>query len=324
MKLTSHLIRSAKTVWMRTRLGLLVVWAILMIGIVPLPCREHGTGWVQPARMQGLYAPQTARLTQVSHFPGTRVQQDDIIFKLDDDAAQIRQIDLKGHARRAEVQLVSLSQQVKRNLPVDVDLRSAENTVQALTNQVQLAAEAASKLNVKADMDGKLISLAAPKLHDVDGRTIEPAPQLWLDTDQCGRVVSQGTMLAAVCSRQQLAIVPLSDAQLRDVCEGTAVRFYLPSHSDRVWQGLVRSIVKLEQLDSLARLVVATATQADATGNPLSSAEGNRAGYAAVIDMPMQDASIGCEVKAVFTVPAKTLASRTNDWLHSNLRWLIQ
>ena len=182
---------------------------------------------------------------------------------------------------------------------------------------------AVSRMSVKADMPGKLISLPASPVHDIDGNKIVSAPLLWLDTDQYGRVVPQGTMVAAVCSRDQLAVIPLQDAQLRDIGEGTAVRFYVPSHSDRVWDGRVEYIVRLEQLNSLARLAAAQAAQTDASGIELSAKAKDRAGYAAVIMLPMQDACINSEVYAVFTVPAKTLAARANDWVHNNLRWLI-
>lgn len=323
MKLATQLVRSAKTIWARARLSLLTAWTVLMIAIVPFPSREHGTGWVQPVRMQGLYAPQTARLERIDKHPGARVQPDETIFQLDDDTAQLRHVDLARHAERAAVQLVALTRQVKRNLPVDVDLRAVESSKESLINQAEQAAQAVRKLSVKAEIEGKLISLPAPKLQDIDGHALEPTPQFWLDVDQCGRVVPQGTMLAAVCSREQLAVVPLGDVQLRDISEGTSVRFYLPSHSQRIWQGNVHAIVRLEQLDSQARLVAAAADKVDASGQPLQAANLNRAGYAAVIELPMQDASIGCEVQAVFTVPPKTLASRMNDWLHNNLRWML-
>lgn len=323
MKLASQLIRSARTAWTRTRLGLLAAWVVLMICIVPIPSREHGEGWVQPKRMQGLYAPQTARLEAVSKFPGDWIKSGDEIFKLNDDAAQLRHIDLNRQAQRAQVQAVSLVQQVKRNLPTEIDPRAAESSAKALHDQVQQAVSDVQQLSVKAELDGKLISLPAPKLHDIDGHAVQSAPQLWLDVDQYGRVVPQGTMLAAIHSRYQLAVVPLDDAQLRDIAAGTKVRFNLPSHSDRVWDGIVQSIVRLEQLDSLARLVSAKASTVDANGNQVAGAVGPSAGYAAVIELPMQDACIGAEVRAVFSVPARTLASRINDWLHSNVRWLI-
>ncbi len=176
-------------------------------------------------------------------------------------------------------------------------------------------------MQIKAEMPGKLISLPAAKLHDIDGQAVS-APPLWLDVDQCGRVIPQGTMLAAVCSRQQLAVIPLQDSQLHDIGEGTSVRFHLPSHSDRVWEGKVQAVVRLEQLDSPARLAAAQAAQSDANGLQLAAKEKDRAGYAAVIELPMQDACINAEVRVVFTVSPKTLASRANDWAHNNLRWL--
>ncbi len=323
MKLVSQLVLSAKSVWSRARLGLLAAWALLMICIVPIPSREHGQGWVQPVRMQGLFAPQSARLLDVGKYSGQRVQVGDTIFQLADEHAQLRYIELSSHAERAEVQLVSLTGLQKRNEPIAADLDAAKSTAQSLTRQVEYAATAIDRLSVKAEMDGKLISLPGPKLQDIDGHTIEPAPALWLDKDQLGRTIPQGTMLAAICSREQLAIVPLQDSQLRDICAGTKVRFFLPSHSDRVWQGTVDKIVRLEQVDSLARLIASHAAHSDNGEAHNVTTQQDRAGYAAVIALPMQDASIGSQVQAVFTVPARTLASRASDWAHTNLRWLI-
>lgn len=323
MKLMKQLFRSAKTAWAKARLSLLTAWGMLMICIVPIPSREHAQGWVQPESMQGLYAPQHARLERIEKYPGDRVKPGEIVFQLDDDASQLRRIDLARQKERADTQFVSLDQQLKRGEPTDVDRLAAQSSARAWAKQAEHAEKAVSKMSVKAEMAGKLISLPAARLQDIDGKGVVTAPQLWLDNDQCGRVVPQGTMLAAVCSRQQLAVIPLRDAQLRDICEGTSVRFYLPSHGHRVWNGRVQAIVRLEQLDSLSRLAAAQTAQWDANGTQLAAQDKDRAGYAAVIDLPMQDACLNGEVQAVFTVPPKTLAARINDWAHNNLRWLI-
>ncbi len=323
MKLLSQLGRSAHTVWAKARLSLLAAWSVLMICVVPIPSREYGQGWIQPARMQGLYAPQNARLEHVWKLTGSQVEQQEPIFQLDDDAAQLRKIDLERHAARARTQLVSLVEQVKRNAPVDADLTSAENAANALALQTQHAQTAANKLTIKAEMAGKLVSLPAPKSPDIDGHALDTTPALWLDRDQCGRIVPQGTMVAAICSRQQLAVIPLSDSQLSQVAQGTSVRFYIPSHSDRVWTGNVHAVVKLNQLDTLARLLSASAPQSETDSQAFGQAKKNDAVYAAIVELPMQDAAMGAEVRAVFTAPAKTLATRGNDWAHKNLRWLI-
>ena len=323
MKLTGQLLRSAKSAWARLRLGLLAAWAILMICIVPIPKREHGQGWVQPARMQGLYAPQNTRLEEISKFSGDRVQPGDEIFQLDDVVSRLRHIELHNQAHRVKSQLASLRAQVMRNEPVDIDLDAAESLIQPSEQQAHHAAETVAKLKVRAEFAGKLISLPAPKLQDIDGHELVMAPQLWLDRDQRGRQVPQGTMLAAVCSRELLAVVPLQDDQLRDVSAGTAVRFYLPGHSHRIWDGRVQSIVRLEQIDPLARLVAASTAHSDVNGLPAPAEPKDRAGYAAVIELPMQDACINSQVRVAFIVPPQTLATRGNDWAHRNLRWLV-
>ncbi len=259
----------------------------------------------------------------MERFSGQRVEVGDLVFKLDDEDQQLRYLDLQQVSRRADAQLKARSWLRKHNTPMDIDLRATESSAKAALDQAERAAEAAARMSITAQLPGKLISLPAPKLHDVNGRNVTHAAQLWLDPDQCGRLVPAGTMLAAVCSRQLLAVIPLQDLQLRDIHEGTAVRLFVPSHSSRVWDAQVQAIVRLDELDATARLI-ATQT-ADGLQNvpPQATPEKSRTGYAAVIELPFQDASINCDVQASFTVTPKTLAARASDWAHSNLRWLI-
>ncbi len=71
MKFVKHLWHTAQSVWSRVRLGVLAAWLVLITCAIPLPYRIYGRGWVQPKRLQGIYAPATTRLGRVHKSVGS-------------------------------------------------------------------------------------------------------------------------------------------------------------------------------------------------------------------------------------------------------------
>ncbi|MCC6508240.1 MAG: hypothetical protein IT423_03980 [Pirellulaceae bacterium] len=322
MKFVHHLIRAARTMWARVRLGVLAAWAVLMLCAVPLPYRQAAQGWVQPVSMQGLFVPSAARLQQVLKRSGAVVQPGDVVFRLADDAPRLRAIELNYAVDKRREQLAAMVRQRGLDKSSQVDLGVTEASLASSQLQAHHGNVALSRFTLQSEIAGTLISLPAPKLLDIDNRVVTPAPVLWLDPDQVGRIVPAGTMVAAVCSHEQIAVVPVHDHQLRDIAVGTPVRLLLPSKGDAIWSSHVRSIVRLEQIDSIARLIAEA--DPDNTASPAqTTATQASAGYAAIVPLPLHESHLNAEVRAVFTVPAKTIASRAIDWSRHNLRWLL-
>lgn len=324
MKLAQNLMASARTLWARVRLAALAAWLVLMTCTIPLPSREFATGWVQPAQMQGLFAPAAATLQSVAKQSGDEVHAGQILFQLADSQPTLRAIELSHAAEKARVQLVSLRRQRYFAESVQMDLKALESAAQGTVRQAAHAQAAVDRLAVHATIAGTLISLPAPALLDIENRPATAGPQLWLDKHQVGRLVSTGAMLGAVCSHERMAVIPLDDEQLHDICAGTSVRLHLPSTGQQVWRSHVSAVVRVEQLDSVARLLAESdqVHQPVETGSPTAK-ELSSAGYAAIVPLPCPDAHVNAEVSAVFRVPAQTLAQRTTKWLRSNARWLL-
>ncbi len=71
--------------------------------------------------MQGLYAPQNAKLKRVRTASGARVKAGEVIVELDDSAQRIHFEDMLRQRDRAQTQFEWLSQQSKRNEPTEID-----------------------------------------------------------------------------------------------------------------------------------------------------------------------------------------------------------
>lgn len=323
MKFMRNLFASAGGWKRRLRLAVVSAWSVLMIWAVPLPCREYVTGWIQPQRMQGLYAPSSARLDRVLQHSGDSAEAGDAIFELCQDELRLRAIETAHAAEKAQARLVSLERQ--RYYVQDVDLSALETAAAAARGQAEHARQAVERQVVRCPFPGRLISLPADRLRDIDNRPLSHGNKLWLDDAQVGRQVPAGTMLGAVCSDQLWAVLPLDDAQLQSISAGKSVKLHIPAVGDRVFSARVGAVVRLEQLDSVARLVAENA-ELNEGGTPAAdrptAARKASAGYAAIVELPDCRAHINAEVRAVVAVEPKTLAMHLGEWFRANTRWL--
>ncbi|MGN6546605.1 MAG: hypothetical protein ACTHK7_16235 [Aureliella sp.] len=340
MKLSQNLMRTAGNWRVRVRLAALAAAVVLVVCAVPLPCRQHAVGWIQPERTQGLYAPAAARLHRVLKKPGELVQPGEVVFELDDEQPRLRAIEAAGSAEKARLQLVSVRRQRYFAQPPTIDLTALETAAQAAQRQAEHARSAVEELSVRSTLSGRLMSLPAAALLDIDNRPIEHETQLWLRAEQLGRYVPTGTMLGAVCSQEQIAVLPVDAEQLQGISAGTPVRVHIPAAGSAVVPCRVAAVVRLDQLDSVARLIAeaserehGTAGQSQSVGgslaqSPVQSRASTTAGYAAIVPLPAsafdgRTAFVNAQVQAAFVVPPKTLAARGADWARANLRWLL-
>ncbi len=331
--LGSSLIRSTQSWWQRFRLGALAAWAVLMICAVPFPCREFSTGWLQPESMQGIYAPVSGKLKHIAVKAGDRVSAGDLLVELDDVEPQLRNIKLHQSAAQARARLASWTRQVYTNPKSQVDLKSLEQIAQTAEQQAQHALEGVRRMTIRATQSGQIISVNAGKLVDLNDHPVGSENPQWFEPSQVGRTVPGGAMLGAVCSSQQIAVIPLEDDQLRTITTGTPVKVSTAACSSEVHSTVVSSIVRTEQVDTIARLLAEAHTLSQSsTTSPLSLTgstgdprrPGSTAGYAAIVQVPADWKLISAEVRASFTVPPQTLAQRMSTWAQHNLRWLMQ
>lgn len=338
MKLSRNWMQAAVSWQARARLAALAAGLVLALCAVPLPCRQHATGWVQPEHMQGLYAPSTARLQRVLKHPGELVQPGDIVLELDDEQPRLRAIDAARTAEKAHVQLVSVRRQRYFAEPPSIDITALETAARAAQQQAEHAHAAVEDLSVRSKLAGRLMSLPATTQLDIDNRPADHEPKPWLDPQQIGRHVPTGTMLGAVCSHEQIAVLPLDDQQLQGISAGTQVHLHIPAAGSRVIACRVAAVVRLEQLDSVARLIAEASERENGSSGELQAtqaapaqgarAAGASAGYAAIVPLPAEAFDgratyVNAQVHAAFRIPPQTLAARGAQWARTNLRWLL-
>lgn len=327
VKLLLNWYRHAPDNWHRLRLAFCAAGLVGLICAVPLPGREVAQGWVQPLRIQGLYAPYTATLARVYQSSGQSVHSGDKIFELTEAQPVLRAIDLSAAARTAAIQLTSARRQRYFSESLPRDLAALETVAETAARQAEHAEQAVKSLTVSAISDGQLISLPAPRIVDVDQHAVVTSSSLWLADDQIGRVVAQGTMLGAVCSREQIVVLPLDDRQLQAISVGTQVRLQIQASGPDVSTGQVRSIVRLAHLDSIDRLAAEyeqTAMPVEGASALASGASKNKGAYAAIVQLPPgPSVPMHASARGVFVVASQTLAAHAFTWARRNLRWLV-
>ena len=166
-----------------------------------------------------------------------------------------------------------------------------------------------------------ILPVSRPKgVSEVDSQPIEYA---WDDLTQRQRYVTEGTMLAAVCSSQQVAILPLDDEQLQWIAEGTKVRLHCPGRAPKVMQCSVSQIGDLTEATATWRLINMQATNSAVPDHSRPSGVSPNAARAARISLPEgEEFPAGATIEAAFVAPSQTIASIGYRWLQNNLRWL--
>lgn len=335
MKFVIKLIHGANCGWNRLRLAGLSAAIVLLICTVRIPAREYATGRVQPIRMQGLYAPLSTRLAKVLKQSGQSISAGEVAFELDDAQPALGAIET-GHASEiAKIQLASMRRQRYFMSADGVDLSAMEAAAQSAASQAQHAQATLESLKVRAAFAGQLMSLPAPRPKDIDNRIESNGSPLWLDPQAIGRYVSAGAMLGAVCSPEQIVVVPLNDDQLKSITLGTAARIALPVASRSVLSSRVSAIVRLEQIDTVTRLLSEMetdwATSASHDSHKDEQAKMS-AGYAALLPLaqnPQLDKAgveslrVNARAEVAFIIKPTTLSDRLGGWLRRNLRWMV-
>lgn len=293
-------------------LALLVTCAMLW----PLPNRQFAKGWVEPQRTHGIYAPATARLEEVWAANGNNVVAGEKLLQLKSTPMELQLAAVRREVARQEVKLVHATFQRAPDFTGDrssPDPEVARQTRRLLDDATQQL----ERLTLTAPISGRLIAFPASQPTGPWSQAMhQPAHALtpidWFSANQLGRTVPQGTLLAAVCSDEQRAVVVLDKEQLGEVTVGTAARVRLSQQPQDVFSGQVSAIVELNQRDSMWRPVEQTPGLKDSSST-----------YAALIELPPTANSLpGGSVDVVFIGKSATLVTYLRRWGQVNLKQL--
>lgn len=319
IKFIRKLWKSAIEVGMRWRLALLAGAAVLVIATVPIPYRQLASGWVQPATLQGIYTSKDARLVACSARSGQMVRQQQLLFQLDDLKTNLIATRLASSSEQAKLKLVAMRREQYFERTQSIDLSPLEAAVATAEQQSENANRALSSLALTAPCDGYIVVMPAESTKSGDGKELNTLVNRWDAPDVLGRLIREGTMLAAICSQESLAVIPLNDAQLQWISTGTEVRLIGACQPEYVTRSQVKHIVKLQEIAATWRLL--NESNKDET---LPQTQSTNAAYAAIIELPNHVKLLpGSEIQAAFVVPSQTLSNLAYDWAIHNLRWLV-
>lgn len=312
MNLLKNLITEAHRQRRRLRPAVFASVTLAIVALLPIPSRRFASGWLQPVSVQGVFAGTTARLRNCRVQDGQRVEQGDALFRLQSVDLVNRVVARQAAAQRTEIRYSSARRQ-RDMYEEDVDLSSIQTELNAMNKLATSASEELQSLLITAPVGGKMIAqVASAPAGPLSVPSVGNAT--WCERAQIGRVVPEGTLLATICAKEFLAVVPLSEQQLSCVVAGTEVRLRLASAEAQVVQGTVSAIVQLDEVSSISH-------------NNLSEQINRESqhGYAAIIHLPTEHSLsvlTGASVEAVFVAKAETLWEIASSWAIANLRFL--
>lgn len=305
----------------KTRLRLTLVAALFVVGmsLLPVPYRQFGGGWVQPESMRGVYAAATGLLQNNQNLPasGSLVEEDQPLFSIYDMEAVQNVIRAKGLHERAMAELRGNQQALSKEVEI------IKSTAESAKHRWEVAEAELSKSKLTAPCNGRLLIMPAttnrPSSHEADS-----LKYTWDSETQSGRLIPQGTMLAAICGSQLVAVIPLSDSQLEWIASGVEVRLKCAECADKVYTCKVDKVVSMEDASATWRLMhIDIAESASSSSVTPAGQKSGAAIYAAQIRLPEDvSASFGARIDGVFIAPPQTLGSLCYRWLQQNLRWL--
>jgi putative peptide zinc metalloprotease protein len=319
-KLAKNLIQMAAKAKKAWRLAFVIAIFVGCVGLLPVPYRQFGSGWLQPESMRGVYASATGILEySVARPPsGSSVAEDSHLFSIHDMDAFQDVIRAEGMLKGAKAEFEA-QQQAQSS-----QLEASKATVKTAEERFHAALAELEKRRLKAPCGGRLVIMPAPLPPGPFSHEADSLKQDWDSPTQAGRLIPKGTMLATICGSRRVAVIPLSDSQLEWVFSGTEVRLSCVERVAELYTCKVDKVVALEDVSATWRLM--NGDLADAVPNDPGSSKGRNRGtaaYAAQVTLPEGAlGSVGAKMDAVFVAPSQTVGSLGYRWLQQNLRWL--
>jgi len=309
-KMSVDLFSSAQSLMQKSRLVVVgFVFALLAV-LFPLPSRRFGSGWTQPLSSQGIFAGSDGRLVRCFVKDGQQVESSQPLFQLVN--PDLQRVAINRRAAVAEAQnKEALQQRLVDMHGEDIDLTTYETQVEASMVLASNAQQDVKRLVLKAPTHGLF---SAGHAEDLEPEVAPNHGLPWTAVDQIGRHVKQGTLLGTICSEETLAVIPLTESQLRDVAAGIEVRLRAAGFQEILTEQVI-SIVQTSELDA--------SWQNPANRTQLQADERHQSRFSAVVAIPAGVKCLpGTSVDAVFVVPSTTVAELLTGWLKANLRLL--
>ncbi|HBE70667.1 MAG TPA: hypothetical protein DDW52_21185 [Planctomycetaceae bacterium] len=319
----SKLLTTARLSGRVSRLFLFSIGLTLIVLTLPIPTRRFGSGWVQAESSQRVFATADAQLVKCYAADGQQVAAGQPLFRLASPDAAAELVHHVTNCRSNQIQLEQARRQRNRYAR-DVDLESYETRLRAVEQQKEASLKRMEKLEIVAGQAGLLIAAVCPPAPDLSqwnsGSEEGPLPgdeEVWTQPRQLGRTVSRGELLATICSRGNIAVVPLSDEQLADVAEGTRCKIHAPNESASVTTARVTRVVELNT--QLGRTGVTGAS----LPKQYSGADSNLR-YAAIVKLPSASDAwpIESPIQVVFHTQSVSLFDLARNLLRRHLRFL--
>lgn len=330
VKLARDLVATARRQRRSWRLTIAAALLVGLVAVLPLPSRRMARGWMQPSQSQGVYVSNNSRLIACAVHDGETVAAGTPIFQLQSRELSTRRISYQQAYQVAGIRLeASRRQRDMHNQQIDVEqdalqLDETKGWLDGVEREIKL-------LTLSAPIAGRLVAMVAPTAvepdqsimgasttgHDPSGSVAEPESATWCDARQLGRFVPQGSLLASICSHQNIAVIPLTEQQLSNVAAGTSVRLRIADQNLLLKNCQVKSVVQIEELASPWQAAALAAI--NDSQNAFSSTASTR--FAAVVELPGNVAGLpGGTVDAVFVGKPTTLAKLALHWMYANLR----
>ncbi len=327
VKLAKNLIHMAERTNKRRRLAFVTAMFVGCIGLLPVPYRQFGSGWIQPESMRGVYAPATGILELPEEIvkgredmpaSGNSVDAGKSLFYIRDLDALQDKIHAEGLVNLAQAELNSYrNAQSTGTDTYEIALDNAKKRLGEASLEVE-------KRTIKSPCSGRYVVMPATSPTGPWSLTADSLQYNFDNTTQVGRTIPKGTMLATICGIQMVAFIPLNDSQLEWVFSGTEVRLSCAERPSEVHKCKVDKVVALDDVSAAWRLMKGEFPGAgqEVTHSSLGQMRGAEA-YAAQVVLPDGlSSAVGAKADAVFIAPSQTVGSLCYRWLRQNLRWL--
>ncbi len=313
--------KAAMTAWQEKRplrplVGFIVI--ALAFGLLPLPMRQFASGKVAPKTAVTIYTDSASVLAAIGATDGELVTEGQLLFKMKSTSARQRYVSRVADYENSKIRLVSARH--RRNMHMeDIDLRPLKEQTSMLGQLAEHTASEIARLEICSPASGIFVANESLRPAGGEGSLNIPDGSQWAERLQLGRTVPAGTALGQVCSRQAVAIVPLTDSQLRHIATGTLAKLRVPGAPPRVFSGEVTRVIDLSNGITATASIVGANAAGDGNAGPGPSR------YAAVIplvDVGEQETPFlrQMDVDVVFHCEARTLLQISSEWAYRHLR----
>ena len=208
-----------------------LVGAVVLLGMIPLPRTTTAFMTIQPADAESVYVTNGGRIAEaISN--GNDVKAGQVLARLVNESVQLELIEARRQCEQLEVRLVGLRRQRAASREAGLQIPVVERSLDEAHKERELRELVAGELVLQSPHDGRVFSVgerAAPKTDDRE-------PSYWygtpLDEANVGAWLEEGTRICVVgdaIAREAVLFVPQQDIEL--IRRGQRVDLLLEDHA---------------------------------------------------------------------------------------------